>query len=106
VRPRHPFPEQRVSGWDAASVHATTKSDDLSELVAELEPDQKGIPILLKQYLKLGAKLLAFNLDPDFSDVVDGLIVVDLARAERRLMEKYMGKDGFAAFLKHHQPRL
>jgi len=104
VRPRHPFPEQPVSGWDAASVHSMAQSDDLSELVAELEPDQKGIPILLKQYLKLGAKLLAFNLDPDFSDVVDGLIVVDLARAERRLMEKYMGKEGFASFLAHHLP--
>jgi len=32
------------------------------------------------------------------------LIVVDLAKAERRLMEKYMGKEGFAGFLKHHLP--
>jgi putative hemolysin len=100
VRPRHPFREHRVSGCDAASVRTMGKqSDDLSELVSELEPDQKGIPILLKQYLKMGAKLLAFNLDPDFSDVVDGLIVVDLTRTEPRVLERYMTKEGYAAFM-------
>jgi putative hemolysin len=103
VRPRNPFPERRVRGWDADSVKQMARqSDDLSDLVAELEPDQKGIPVLLKQYLKLGAKLLAFNLDPDFSDVVDGLIVVDLTRTERRLLDKYMGKDGYDQFMRHH----
>jgi putative hemolysin len=103
VRPRNPFREQRVGGWDAESVKTMVKqSDDLSELVAELEPDQKGIPVLLKQYLKLGAKLLAVNLDPDFSDVVDGLIVVDLTRTERRVLEKYMGKEGAGGFLRYH----
>jgi putative hemolysin len=103
VRPRNPFREERVSGWDAESVKALVKqSDDLSELVAELEPDQKGIPVLLKQYLKLGAKLLAVNLDPDFCDVVDGLIVVDLTRTERRVLEKYMGKEGLAGFVRYH----
>lgn len=104
VRPRHPFREQRLgSGWDADSLKATVKqSDDLSEIVAEVEPDQKGIPILLKHYLKLGARLLSFNLDPDFSDVVDGLIVVDVARIEPRILDKYMGKAGAEAFRKHH----
>lgn len=103
VRPRNPFPEQRVSEWDAASVKAMVRaSDDLSEIVSEVEPDQKGIPILLKHYLKLGAKLLAVNLDPDFSDVVDGLILVDVPRIERRVLDKYMGKEGAETFRRRH----
>ena len=100
VRPRNPFREERVSGWDAASVKTMVReSDDLSEIVSELEPDQKGIPVLLKQYLKMGAKMLAFNLDPDFSDVVDGLIVVDLTRTVPRVLERYMTKEGYASFM-------
>ena len=103
VRPRHPFRETRVSGWDAESVSKMDSgSDGLSELVRELEPDHKGIPVLLKQYLKMGAKLLAFNVDPDFSDVVDGLILVDLTETEPRVLEKYMGKPQYAAFLRRH----
>jgi putative hemolysin len=106
VRPRNPFPEVRVSGCDAEYVRTMVKeSDEISELVSELEPDQKGIPILLKQYLKMGAKMLSFNLDPDFSDVVDGLIVVDLTRTEARVLERYMNKDGYASFMAYHAKR-
>ncbi len=107
VRPRNPFREERVNGWDAQSVKTMVKqSDDLSSMVSELEPDHKGIPILLKQYLKMGAKMLSFNRDPDFSDVVDGLIVVDLTRTEPRLLEKYMTPKGYAEFMKFHAGHL
>lgn len=106
VRPRNPFREERVNGWDAQSVKTMVrKSDDLSSMVSELEPDHKGIPILLKQYLKMGAKMLSFNRDPDFSDVVDGLIVVDLTCTEPRLLEKYMTHAGYAAYMQYHAPK-
>ena len=32
------------------------------------------MPTLFKKYLKLNAKFLAFNVDPDFNNVVDGLL--------------------------------
>ena len=35
------------------------------------------MPTLLKKYLKLSARILAFNVDPDFNYCVDGLIMVD-----------------------------
>ena len=43
--------------------------DDIGELdraIAGLESDGKGVPVLLRQYLKLNAKLLGFNVDPEF----------------------------------------
>ena len=77
--------------------------EDLSDCVADLEPTRVGIPILLRQYLKLGGKLLGFNIDPEFSNVLDGLIVVDLTQTESRLLERYLGKREAEAFLKHHR---
>jgi len=71
--------------------------------VADVEPDQKGIPILVRQYLKLGAKMLAFNVDPDFGDCVDGLIVVDLAKRIPALERYFVDKDLRAKFLETHQ---
>jgi hypothetical protein len=68
-------------------------------MIAEVEPDGKGIPVLLRQYLRLGAELLAFNVDPAFNDAVDGLIVVDLTKTEPRILERYMGKAGYASFM-------
>lgn len=98
VRPRNPF-----QGCPAGRTHQLIiDSDDLSDVVAELESDQKGIPVLLRQYLKLGAQLLAFNIDPQFSDVVDGLILVDLTRAEPRIIERYMGRDARQQFVAWH----
>jgi putative hemolysin len=75
--------------------------DQLNALVADLETDQKGLPVLLRHYLNLGGKLLAFNLDPDFSEVIDGLILVDLDQTDKRTLERYLGKEGTAFFRAH-----
>jgi hypothetical protein len=41
-----------------------TDLDDVSTFISEIESDQKGVPILLKQYLKLDGRLLSYNVDP------------------------------------------
>lgn len=102
VRPRNPF-RSKTRRLGLGMDDVPTDTDDLSSLIADLEPDHKGIPVLLRQYLKLGAKLLAFNVDPDFSDVLDGLIVVDLAKTDPRTLERYMGKEGYASFMRHYR---
>ncbi len=51
-----------------------TRSDLLT---ATLALGRQILPILLRQYLKLGGRLLGFNVDPDFSDVLDVLVMVD-----------------------------
>lgn len=72
--------------------------DELSEIVSDLDPSHGGVPVLLRQYLRLGGRLLGFSVDSRFSDAVDGLIVVDLMRTEFKLLERYLGKEEAAAF--------
>lgn len=69
--------------------------------MAEIEPDAKGIPVLLRQYLKMGGQLLGFNVDPEFSDVLDGLIMVDLHHTDPRLLARYMGPEAARRYLAH-----
>lgn len=76
--------------------------DDISSVISDIEPDGQGVPVLLRQYLRLGGRLLGFNVDPEFHDALDGLIVVDLLRTERSLLERYLGKSEAAAFLEYH----
>jgi putative hemolysin len=78
---------------------------ELAELVANLEPDGKSIPVLLRQYLKLGGQLLAFHVDPKFGNCLDGLIVVDLAATDAKLLERYMGAAGAREFLDQNRER-
>ncbi len=69
---------------------------------AELEEDGKGLPVLLRQYLKLGATLLCFNLDPSFADVVDGLVFLDLTRSAAPMIKRVMGSEGYRQFGRFH----
>jgi len=100
VRPKTPL---RGQTWLARAARTLVHDlDDLLTIIDDIEADSKGIPVLLRQYLKLGGKLLAFNVDRDFADALDGLIVVDLLAADARQLERYMGKDGLAAFTAYH----
>ncbi|NQU40269.1 MAG: lysophospholipid acyltransferase family protein [Lentisphaerae bacterium] len=72
--------------------------DDVESLIADVEINMKGMPILLRQYLKLGGKLLGFNIDPDFHFVLDGLILVDLVESDPRILGRYMGEDELKAY--------
>jgi putative hemolysin len=94
VRRRNPFRGPRL-----LMPAADFDLEDLSDAVSDLEPDGAGVPVLLRQYLKLGGRLLAFNVDPDFADALDGLIVVDLTRTEPKLLARYLGKSEAAQFL-------
>jgi len=76
--------------------------NDVQELISEIETHNLKVPILLKHYLKLGGSLLAFNVDPDFNNVVDGLIIVDLTQTPRKVLEKYMTSEGVDAYVQYH----
>jgi putative hemolysin len=105
VKPKKPFPSKSLKGWDLDAAVRLLKDDveNISELISCMEADRKGIPILLKQYLKLGGGIAGFNVDAAFGNVVDGLIIVDLTKTEPRMLERYMGKDGARMFLDHHE---
>jgi hypothetical protein len=79
--------------------------EDISLSIAEIEHDGKGVPVLLRQYLRTGGRLLGFNLDPSFSDVLDALIVADLRTAPLALLERCMGRVEAKAFLEYSAQR-
>jgi putative hemolysin len=104
VRARNPF-RQRPSKLTDELIGATVWDvEELSALIADVETDRRGVPVLLKQYLKLGGELLAFHVDRRFADALDGLIVVDLRKTDARVLERYMGKAGAAQFLSEPRP--
>jgi putative hemolysin len=103
VRARSPLRTRPIRGWDVGLENGIAWDiEDLSAFIADIETDQKGVPILLRQYLRLGGKLLGFNLDANFSNALDGLIVVDLVKTDPKILERYMGKSGAEAFLQYH----
>ena len=103
VEPRQPFRPGLLHRWECRGVwQAIRDLDQLSYPIKDLESDGKGLPILLRQYDKLGGKLVAFNVDRKFSDVLDGLVVVDLRRTDSAVLSRYMGTEAASRFRELH----
>jgi putative hemolysin len=103
IAPRNPFRPALLRRWDCRGMcRALRDLDDLSEPIADVEPDGKGLPILMRQYAKVGGKLLGFSVDRDFSDTLDGLIVVDLRKTDSLVLDRYMGRKAAQHFRQFH----
>jgi putative hemolysin len=104
VKPRNPFRYLRGRRLMREFISARLRDvDDCSALISSLETDGKGIPVLLKHYLRLNGTILSFNVDPDFSSVIDGLILVDLTETDPKLLAKYMGEEKCQQYLAGHR---
>ena len=104
IHPRTPFRVPKLRPWDCRAVCTALRGlDELAESISDVETDGKGVPILIKQYAKVGGKLVGFNLDRKFSEVVDGLVIVDLRETDPQVLERYMGKEGYAGFRRFHK---
>lgn len=104
VRAKHPPRGGQMGASEKEAMLASVRSiDDVSALISEIEQDQKGVPVLLRHYLKLNGTLLSFNVDADFGHCVDGLIVVDLTKSDQRLLKNYLTPEGLRSFLQFHE---
>jgi putative hemolysin len=104
IQPRQPFRAGLLRPWDCRGmIHAFRDLEELSQPITDIEPDGKGLPILLRQYAKVGGKLLAFNVDRKFSNVLDGLVLVDLRQTEKAVLDKYMGHEAAVKFRSFHR---
>ncbi len=98
VKPRHPLSTKDLN-------HTGLDLADLTQVLGDIDSERPGLPVLLRQYLKLGGKLLGFSVDPAFGDALDGLIVVDLTKTDPKALARYMGKDASRRFLSYHRDR-
>lgn len=91
VRPLHAY--ETMPDDDGISMRLQS-IEQVSAAIADTEPDGKGVPVLLRQYLKLNATLLEFNVDPLFNNSLDALVLVDMREAPIKMLERYLGKEG------------
>ena len=103
VRPRCAIRRRVASRNDKIrSLPRQAGIEDVSMMVAELEEDHKGVPTLVKHYLKLNGKFLGFNLDKDFGNVIDGLVLVDLLKTDPKIIQRFLGDEGKQRFYAFH----
>lgn len=103
VTPRRPFRVGRRIEAEARELSLVARSlDDIDEIIADLAGTGQGLPVLVRQYLKLNARVLGFNVDPDFGHVLDALMYADLATADPRILRRFFGREEAPIFLARH----
>ena len=78
VRPRTRY---NVPGYNIDEEIILESASDLQKFdrfIDDVETSGYKMPILLKRYLKLNGRIIAFNVDPKFNNALDGLLVLDL----------------------------
>lgn len=92
VRPRKKF-RVDFSSIDTDLLMAGEDSfKGLDNLISEVETRSMKVPVLLRQYISLNAKIICFNIDPKFADCLDGFLVLDLQKVPQDILEK-LGKN-------------
>jgi putative hemolysin len=106
VKSRRPYRAGRIGGRQMDTASRLLKDiEELSDPIADVEPDGKGVPILIKQYMRVGGRILGFNLDPSFH-TLDALVLVDLRSTPPAILARYMSKTGADEFLRQNsKPR-
>ncbi|MDQ1362954.1 MAG: hypothetical protein QG652_814 [Pseudomonadota bacterium] len=99
-RQKHP----RNIFWTTGMLRQLEDEQLISKLIYRLEGD-KGIPVLIRQYLNLNGRLVCFNVDRNFNDALDGMIVVNLTEVPERTLGRYMGREQAALYLQNHAVR-
>jgi putative hemolysin len=64
----------------------------LDNLISEVETHNMKVPVMLRQYIALNAKIICFNIDPKFADCLDGFLVLDLEKVPQDILDK-LGKN-------------
>jgi len=77
--------------------------DKFDRYLMKLSNSDYRMPTLFKKYLKINAKFLCFNVDPDFNDTLDGLLFLrfeDYPKDEIIMMTKECTPEERSAMLK------
>ncbi|RVT96502.1 lysophospholipid acyltransferase family protein [Mucilaginibacter limnophilus] len=60
----------------------------LDNIISDIEVRNTKVPVLLRQYIALNAKIICFNIDPKFADSLDGFLVLDLEKVPQEMVDK------------------
>jgi len=98
VSARNPLKKPASAFWSSNMLMSIKDNQLMSKLIYRMEGD-KGLPVLLRQYLGLNGKLVSFNVDKNFNNALDGMIIVNLLNVPEKILAKYMGKEQAKTYL-------
>ncbi|MFZ4763517.1 MAG: lysophospholipid acyltransferase family protein [Roseimicrobium sp.] len=103
VAPRFAYEGMSFEGLRPDEVRTLAASaEETNTVLSTIESDGKGVPILLKHYLRMNAKMLSFGIWRNHGNALVSFILADLTTSDAKLLRRYMGDDGYEAFMAWH----
>lgn len=90
IKPRSPVQPARHAAKLGAELAEIKEIDAVGQLLQDVSAKPEGVPVLLRQYLRLGGRVLGFNVDASFGHCLDCLTLVDLRKTPASVLQKYM----------------
>ena len=79
--------------------------NSLDKFIGDVDELNSGLPVLLKKYIKLNAKIIGFNVDPKFNNCLDGLIALDLCDIPPNTIESLSKEANDRSIIQQFQSR-
>jgi hypothetical protein len=88
VNPRKKFKisKKLVKESDMILEGVKNNIERLDLYINEFQPNL-STPVLLKKYLQVNGKIIGFNLDPDFNNCLDGLMIVHVSDIPSEMLQ-------------------
>lgn len=104
VRPRRAFTFGRMKRRIAADPEICPSTiEEVDEILQARPTSTARVPVLLKRYLELGGRIVGLNVDREFGDAVDALLVVDLSKTDPAILERFFGQKETDRYLARHR---
>jgi len=92
VRSSHPFTAQTKNHHLISNAWAELGVNKLNSVIEDIEQGQRSIPPLIRYYVSLGAKFLAFQVEESFNNAIYCLLRVDLKALPKRYKRRFLGE--------------
>lgn len=97
VQPRHHFeldlhPQLAAFALSQASTVQSGLNKYVNTYLHAIEPDGKDLPVLAKQYQKLGADFHALGIDTSFNHTPGLLLSVNMENVPARMQKRFLGR--------------
>ena len=100
LQPTHPFRPGFLRVHPDQLLAPCQNLEDVDRLLNALSDGKYRIPVLLRKYISFGAKLVCFNVDPDFENTLDAFVLMKLAEMPEnsfRAFSKFLSEEEIAS---------
>ena len=100
LQPTHPFRPDFLRVHPDQLLAPCQNLEDVDRLLNALSDGKYRLPVLLRKYISFGAKLVCFNVDPDFENTLDAFVMMKLAEMPEnsfRAFSKFLSEEEIAS---------